>query len=703
MVAALKAQDMTPDPFQTAKTLHQQGRLPEAEAAYRQALTQRPDDPAVLHLFAALLDQRGDARTARALLERALEIRPDLVSARLNLAKLLRRQGALEESAAAYRVVIAQRPGDLDARLDLAGILLRQLRLAEAVAVYRELLALAPRDARALNNIAVALITAGDLRGAEPYLRQALEIDPNDRHALNNLGNVLIEGERAEEAEATYRRAVELDPSDAQVRANLANALEKLGDARAAKATYRQCIGGTGNDGVRIRLATSFPAIPQTVAEIDEARREAFATLDELETLPLKVTDPFREVGSTPFYLAYQGHGDRDYQERLARLHARACPSLLDRAPHCRLGQRRRSGARLRIGFVSTFLRTHTIGRLNRNLIAGLDRRRFEVTVFAIAKAADPIGREIQAAADHVVVLPAGLEPARKAIAEAELDVLYFTDIGMVPLTYFLAFARLAPLQVTTWGHPITTGIPNVDRFLSMDLAEPADAQTQYSETLVRLPGLTTCYTRPDRPVRIDRAAFGFAPDRTIYLCPQSLFKLHPTYDAILGAILAGDPKAEVALLAGGQRRWTELLTQRFARTLPNEAMARIRFVPRVAPDDFLALLAAADVILDPTIFCGGNTTLESLAMGTPVVTLPSPYLRGRLTLAMYRRMEFLDLVAQDADDYARIALALGTDRDRREAAKRKIAERAPVLFGDTGAIRAQERLFEELATARAT
>jgi protein O-GlcNAc transferase len=296
------------------------------------------------------------------------------------------------------------------------------------------------------------------------------------------------------------------------------------------------------------------------------------------------------------------------------------------------------------------------------------------------------------------VVLPGGLDAARKAIADAEMDILYFADIGMVPLTYFLAYARLAPVQVTTWGHPLTTGIPNVDHFLSMDLAEPADAEAQYSEKLFRLPGLTTCYERPVAPPKHDRARFGFTPGRTIYLCPQSLFKLHPTFDPMLGAILAGDPNAEIALLAGGQRRWTELLSQRFARSLPREAAERIRFVPRVAPDDFLALLAAADVILDPTIFCGGNTTLESLAMGTPVVTLPSPYLRGRLTLAMYRRMEFMDLVAKDADDYVRIALSLGLDRDRRAAVERTIAERSPILFEDTGAIRSQERLFEELA-----
>ncbi len=42
----------------------------------------------------------------------------------------------------------------------------------------------------------------------------------------------------------------------------------------------------------------------------------------------------------------------------------------------------------------------------------------------------------------------------------SSLDILFYPDLGMTPLTYFLAFARLAPVQCVSWGHPVTTGIP---------------------------------------------------------------------------------------------------------------------------------------------------------------------------------------------------------------------------------------------------
>ena len=53
-----------------------------------------------------------------------------------------------------------------------------------------------------------------------------------------------------------------------------------------------------------------------------------------------------------------------------------------------------------------------------------------------------------------------------KAIAELKLHVLLYADIGMDPFTYFLTYARLAPVQAVTHGHPCTTGVPEIDFFV---------------------------------------------------------------------------------------------------------------------------------------------------------------------------------------------------------------------------------------------
>ena len=51
-----------------------------------------------------------------------------------------------------------------------------------------------------------------------------------------------------------------------------------------------------------------------------------------------------------------------------------------------------------------------------------------------------------------------------------------------------LASLRHAPVQATTWGHPVTSGMSTIDFFLSADEFEPPDADAHYTETLIRLP-----------------------------------------------------------------------------------------------------------------------------------------------------------------------------------------------------------------------
>jgi predicted O-linked N-acetylglucosamine transferase (SPINDLY family) len=213
---------------------------------------------------------------------------------------------------------------------------------------------------------------------------------------------------------------------------------------------------------------------------------------------------------------------------------------------------------------------------------------------------------------------------------------------------------------------------------------------------LVRLPKLGTFYYRPQLsgPPR-SREFFGLPADGHLYLCPQTLFKFHPDFDAALAGILQRDPQAELVLLEGRIANWTARLKRRFSRTL-GEASARVRFLPAQPNADFLHLLSLADVVLDPFLFGGGNTSYEAFAVGAPVVTWPSPYLRGRLTLAMYRKLGWLDCVADSAEQYVDLAVRLATDRPHREMIREKLQATSHVLFEDLEEVRALERFFHQ-------
>src|SRR5208283_1867859 len=405
-------------------------------------------------------------------------------------------------------------------------------------------------------------------------------------------------------------------------------------------------------------------------------RAEVMASLHHLIDRRVQLDDPQSEVGMTNFYFAYQDVNDIELQSLTAKFYLNACPKLGWTAPHCSAPTPAADG-RLRIGFVSTSLFRHTIGKFYHGIIQKLSRDRFEVAVIRPPQDADPIGDAIGRDADRNVAIPYDLYRAREIIAAERLDILFYPDIGMTPLTYFLAFARLAPVQCVSWGHPVTTGVPAIDYFISAKSIEPTDAQTHYSERLILLDRLPSYYWRPHHTANaFRRAEMGFPDDAKLYVCPQSLFKLHPDFDRVLATLLRRDPKARLLLLSGVHKHWDRLLAARIARGFPDVG-DRVIFVPRIPQTEFFRLLMMADVILDPPFFGGGNTSYEAFAMGLPIVTWPGSFMRGSVTEGCYRQMGFTELVADSLDSYVEIALRLANDAGWRERVKTEIAARS--------------------------
>jgi predicted O-linked N-acetylglucosamine transferase (SPINDLY family) len=237
-----------------------------------------------------------------------------------------------------------------------------------------------------------------------------------------------------------------------------------------------------------------------------------------------------------------------------------------------------------------------------------------------------------------------------------------------------------------------------MDYFISNDLFEPPGAQSHYSETLVELRDLPTLayYHEPKVPAGgATRQAFGLPDDATLYVCPQTLHKLHPDFDPLLKEILERDSRALVVLIAGQFEEFADRLRARFARSLPGLGQ-RIVFLPFMAFERFMRFLQVADVILDSIHFNGMNSSLQAFAAGVPVVTLPGRFQRGRHTQAMYRKMQILDGIAADPQEYIDIAVRIGTDRQYAEILRSRILSRNHVLFEDSRVVSEFERFFIE-------
>ena len=550
-----------------------------------------------------------------------------------------------------------------------------------------------PENADFLYNLALVCGDLYEIEEAEKYYEMALLINPGMPAALNNLGNIKKATHNILDARRCYEEAIKHQPEYFQAHKNLADLMEASGFDKMAISSFTRAIHIKPQPGSVIRKALTLPLIFNSKEEIFDSRERLKIELDRLKNdEKLSLEDPVIEVGSTNFSLAYHGLKDLSLQKEISSLYQKICPSLNFRAPHIDDWMPGLEGGAPRVGFISSFFHEHTITKLNINLINGLPKSRIEVVIFSFSNIKDLWSEKIRKSEHKFVPLNKNLDLARKQISEEMLDILYFTDIGMEPLTYFLAFSRIAPIQCVTWGHPVTTGISNIDYFISSSLAEPKNADLEYSEKLLSIDGMLNCVTKPIQYRNVSRVK---KSHEIKIVCPQSLFKFHPDIDPLIGGILRAVPNAKVHIIDGLNPYWSFLLKKRLLKSL-SDVSDRVQVLPRMDNNGYSQLMQSADVVLDTPHFSGGLTSLEAFAASTPIVTIPGKFMRGRVTLAMYRQMGILDCVAKDRKEYVDIAARLCLDQNFHEVVSSKIREGHDRIFDNRKTIGKHARIFEK-------
>lgn len=449
-----------------------QGSLDEAGGCYRKLIELKPDNAEARYNFGSVLKRQGCVEASIEQYRAALAINPKMAKAHNNLGVALKDLGRVEAAVGCYQAAIALQPRLAEAYNNLGIAFSEQGRLMEADASYRQALELQPGFAAAWNNMGNLLKTQGQLNEARQCYEQALAHDPQNAAAHNNLGAIYQEQNLWDEAIVCYTRALGLAPEYVDALVNLGLAYQGQGKINEARASYRHALEIEPRAGVSVRLATMLPVIMGSDEEIAHARASFERNLAELYAKNIRLIDPVQEVATTNFLLAYHGKNDRDLQMKVAQFYEHACPSLGYSAAHCR--SPKPPNGRIKVGFISRYMYGHSIGKTTRGVLANLNRERFEVwALFAPPFCDDDISRFIRANAHGHVILPLSLDAARQRIEALELDILFYQDIGMDPFTYFLAFSRLAPVQCTSFGHPVTSGIRNLDYYISTEFWEP--------------------------------------------------------------------------------------------------------------------------------------------------------------------------------------------------------------------------------------
>ncbi len=628
------------------------GRPEGARDAYARATTLAPGWAPGWHRLGTAAFELGEAAAAEAAFERAVACDPGHLRAWNNLGHARLERGRLDEAQQALRQALAVQPDYALAFYNLARVARARGDTAEALQLANLAERLEPELVDASLLAIEMLRRQGDLAGGKARLEALLSATPNHVGARNQLGELLWEAGFAREGREQYRLARSVRP--ASLRAAL---------------------------GSRLLLPPIYPSVTDLEAWRGGYVAGLAALQGEVDAFAHESRDTLgRDAQWSNFYLAYQGRDDvapqRGYGEFIANVLRQRFPERYrELAPRSRR-------ARPRVGFFSHFFFNCTAGRYFKSWITNLDRDRFEVFAYYTNDWIADDTREIALSSDtfrHCTGMP--LHELARVVAEDELDVLIYPELGMHAATFALASMRLAPVQACAWGHPVTSGHGNIDYFLTAGAMEPVGAQAHYTERLHHLPGLGTRYAAPIAGVGSTPA--GLPADRTLYLVPQSLFKIHPDNDALLAGVLAADTDGHLVMFEARQPAVTDAFRARLARAfdLSHAALGeRVTFLPYMPHDAFLRVNAACHVMLDTLHWSGGNTSLDALAAGLPVVTAPGEFMRGRQSAAMLRMLGVPELAVAPAD-YVATAVGLGRDAQAREALRRRILDSRGELF----------------------
>jgi protein O-GlcNAc transferase len=641
-----------------------------------------------------------------------------------------------------------------DIELYKADYLFRTGSTEKAKTIYKEILEKNPKCGEAHYGLAEIYIISEDSQRAWQHLFQAylngndpekyakaffnysIEIEQikeaiicieenvtnNEIEILLCLSDLYFRNAQIDKAYTIVLKLLKIDPLNIKI-------LLKLADIEAMKKQYQNALQHTiqareiapFDSNVHYKVSIAFQDLYLNLYSIEESLRALFlkpsslalkcrillnTEENSLDNLCLilhmysneKSSEAYRFIGEhNNFYSHYKEENfcvkQRLYGEFVTKV-------LEDRYPDLQyVPPLKTHSERLRIGFISESFHEHSVYYTHGKYLSLLDKSKFEIFFFNFGVKEDSIPKDILDACDHYCHYLGGtflLKNAVKKIRSWKLDRLIFPDIGMSALSILLASFRYAEKQYTTTGHPITSGMESIDYFISSELMEPPDAESQYSETLIRLNNLASCYPEPfaDMIPAVDSPLPAIQDGKTRYINLQSLFKLIPEYDFIYPQIALQNPNSVfyfIKLPIDDER--LKLFEERLERAFSDVNLDFKDYciiLPRMNKASFYRCLKEVDIVLDSPGWSGFNTSMQACFCDLPIVTLEGKSMRANHTTAILKLLKLEELIAKSSEEYIKIAISLSKDPSYPE----KIRYNKHRLYNDVEVIRSLELLL---------
>ena len=563
------------------------------------------------------------------------------------------------------------------------------------------------------NQLGVAYYNLRQQSNAVVAYREALQLDKNHAEAWANLGNALKDLHKTHEADEAFDRCLAVKPDYAWAIACQAHVKQKLAQRDAACLLTQRALA-LDPQNAELWLTSLMVNLPLRPPSEDEGQRNIIEFRDYIgrlrawaESKPENLAKLGERVGySQPYYIAYRDGNHAPTLSLYGKLMSEAVNAF---RPQKATAPRTNDGTRkIKLAIVSGFFFRHSAWDvIIKGIVLNLDRSMFELDLYYTGTMVDDQTTLAKDNCDLFVQGPKTHKAWMELLSQGGYDAILYSEIGMDPFSMHLACLRLAPLQMLTWGHPMTSGLPTIDWYLSGELLESEDADHHYSEKLIRLPGTGVC-TSP-LEIRPKPVVFKFDGERVpgtrckLYLC-QHAFKYTDSAIRLIADIALAVPEADFFVVRDSkypeafQSAVDAMRVEFQRRQLPFEG--RVYFLPWMNREQFLGSFSSVDIYLDLPGFSGYTTAWQALSQGIPVVTLEGNHLRQRLAAGLLRKIGETDYIAVSNQHYIQIIQTLVgmylQNRDQWEALRENLKKGYLTIDNDKEPIKALENFLTQ-------
>jgi predicted O-linked N-acetylglucosamine transferase (SPINDLY family) len=505
----------------------------------------------------------------------------------------------------------------------------QQDKTTAAVGAMQKAVQLGSGDAEVHFNLGTLLKKLGRKEEAESALAQAIHLQPGHVLACNNLGNLLREMGRLDESEAMLRQTLRLKPDYAEAHNNLGNVLQDLGRLEESLVSFQRAIKlNPDYTDAHSNLLFVFNYVANETPFTHKADAQRYGAL-----VSRRRTHRYTDWFSPP------------------------------------------SPTKLRIGFVSGDFRNHPVGFFLESLLANIDPARFELFSYTTQGSEDELTTRIKPFfAEWRELSNLSDEAAAKMIHADALHLLIDLS-GHTAKNRLPVFAcKPAPIQVTWLGYFATTGVAEIDYWLSDPYVLPEKEEDHFTEAIWRLPETYLCFTPPTEKVEINPLP-ALSNGCVTFGCFNNLTKMNDAVVALWATVLNSVPSSRLFLKTRqlDDKRIVEEVLSRFA--IHGILIDRLILEGRSPRAELLASYNRVDIALDPFPYPGGTTTLEALWMGVPVLTKCGDRFLSHIGESIARNAQQTDWIAHDDEDYVRKAVKFSTDLDKLAALRSGLRE----------------------------